>query len=255
MPDLCYFGCQMAEVIDVTGDKSGLNKIKTKLVSEGDKGLELDHAPVLTESAGKDYGKVSIPKKGDFVIVAFLNGDIRQPVILGSIPTPTKKPPVKVKEENNIRMHKTADGLEITIDEAENKSKITLKTKNGHTFDWEDSSDKNLISVKSKDGKTAVSIDLKKSVIEMKAQTIKFDADKEVTVKSGGSTAKISNSSGIEAKSPKGKLAVNVNSIDCKASSTAKIAANAEINIQASGNANLKSNGITQIGGSLIKIG
>lgn len=255
MSNADFFGCHMAEVISVTGDKSKLNKIKTKLVSERDKGLELDHAPVLTDSAGNGFGVVSLPKKGDFVIVAFLDGDIRQPVILGSVPTPKTKPPVAVNNKNNIRMHKTADGLEITIDEAENKSKITIKTKNGHVFNWEDSSSKNLINVKSKDGKTAMSIDLKKSVIELKAQQINLNADKEVAIKSGGSSVNISNAKGVEVKSPKGKFTVNANSMDCKANSTVKIAANAQINIQGSGGANIKSNGITQVGGSMVKIG
>lgn len=256
MANKCFSGLHMAEVIDVTGDKDKLNRIKTKLVSEGDNGIELDHAPVLTNSAGKDYGIVSLPKKGDFVIVAFLDNDMQRPVILGSVPTPTKKPPIEVKQDNTIRTHKTAGGMEITIDENEKTPKITFKTKSEHVFTWEDSSNKNLISLKSKDGKTAISIDLKKSVIELKADTIKLTADsKEVAIKSRGSSANISNSKGVEIKSPKGKFAVNANSIDCKATSTAKFAANAEINVQGSGGANLKSNGITQVGGSLVKIG
>lgn len=255
MSSQCFSGLRMAEVVDVTGDKEGLNRIKTKLVSEGANGITLEPAPVLTDSAGKDYGRVSLPKKGDFVIVAFLDNDMQRPVILGSIPTPTRKPPVKVTNKNNIRTHKTADGTEITIDEDEKNPKISIKTKSGHTAIWEDSSNNNSLKIKSKDGKTSFSIDFKKSEIEMKAKKIDLKADQEILFKAGGSSETISNSSGVNVKSPKGKIELNANTINSKASSTTKIQANAEINIQGSGGANLKSNGVTQVVGSLVKIG
>ena len=256
MPDRYFLGgCYMAVVTEApVDDKSGLNTVRAKLVSAGDKGIELNPAPVLTECAGENYGKVSLPKVGDFVIILFLGGDIRRPVILGSIPTPTRKPPVEVDKNNNTRVHKTADGIEITIDENENKSSINIKTKNGHIFTWEDSSDNNLINLKSKDGKTSVSIDLKKSAVEIKAQTISLNADKEINFKSGGSSIKISDS-GIESKSSNGKFAVQANQINNKANSKVGIEANASIDLKGTGGINIKSNAVTQVGGSLVKIG
>ncbi len=255
MSNRCFSGLHMAEVTDVGGDRSGLNKIKTKLISEGGEGIALDYAPVLTDSAGSGYGNVSLPKKGDFVIVAFLDNDMQQPVILGSVPTPTKKPPVKAKKKNNLRVHKTADGAEITIDEDEQKPKISIKTKNGHTAVWEDSSNNNSIKIKSKDSKTSFLIDFKKSTIEIKAKKINLKADQEVLIKAGGSSATISNASGVSIKSPKGKIVLNGNSQEFKATSTMKLQSNAQLSVQSSANLNLKSNAVTQVGGSLIKIG
>ncbi len=257
MANKCFSGLHLAIVVKVGGDKDKLNQVKTKLVSEGDDGIELDYAPVLTDSAGSGYGRVSLPKKDDFVIVAFLDNDMQRPVVLGSVPTPTRKPPVEVKGDNNntIRTHKTADGLEFTIEEKENASKITIKTKSEHMLNWEDSSSKNLINLKSKDGKTSVSIDFKKSQVEIKARAIHFEGENEVSIKAGDSSVTVSNSSGINIKSPKGKAGINVNKFECKANATAAITANAQIKLQGSGGANLKSNGVTQVGGSLVKIG
>ncbi len=255
MPSRCFSGLHMAEVVDVTGDKQGLNRIKVKIVSEGSEGITLDHAPVLTDSAGSGYGKVSLPKKGDFVIVAFLDNDMQQPVILGSIPTPTRKPPVKVDSKNAARIHKTADGMEIRIEEDEKNPKVIIKTKSGHTVILEDSSSNKLLKAKSKDGKTALTINFEKSAIELAARTIHFKGEDAVSIKAGDSSVTVSNSSGVSVKSPKGKIELNANAINSKASSTTKIQANAEINIQGSAGANLKSNGVTQVVGSLVKIG
>lgn len=254
MSNRCFSGLHMATVTKVGSDREGLNRVESKLVSEGAKGIKLDLAPVLTNSAGKNYGIVSLPKKGDFVIVAFLDNDIQRPVILGSIPTPTRKPPIKAKSKNSIRAHKTAGGMEITIDESETKPKITVKTKRGNKIVLEDSSSKQSLNVKSKDGKTSLSIDLKSSTIKLKAQTIKLSANKEASIKAGGSSVKISNS-GIKLKSSGGKFSAQANNIDLKANATAKISANAQVNIKGTAGANLKSSALTQVGGSLVKIG
>lgn len=252
MSNLCFSGLHMAVVTRACGDRDGLNKIVTKLVSEGANGIKLDPAPVLTDSAGSGYGRVSAPKEGDFVIVAFLDNDIQRPVILGSIPTPTRKPPIKVTKKNNIRMHKTADGTEITIDEDKGSPKISIKTKNGHKVALEDGS---LLKVKSKDSKTSFSIDFQRSTIELKAEKISLTGAKKVSIASGNNSVTVSNSSGIKVNSPSGKFKVKVNAISAKATATAKIAAKIT-NIEGEGVMNVKSSkGITQVGGTLVKIG
>lgn len=253
MANKCFSGLHLAIVVKVGGDKDKLNQVKTKLVSEGDHGIELDYAPVLTNSAGKNYGIVSLPKKDDFVIVAFLDNDIQRPVILGSVPTPTKKPPIQVDGDNNntIRTHKTADGLELTIDEKKDASKITIKTKSENVFTWDDKA--NSISFKSKDGKTAISIDIKNSKIKMKAQTISINAEQSIEIK-GGEKIKLSNKSGLKVDSAGGSLDVNVSNIKLKSSGVANIKA-ASANIQAKGGAKLQATGVTQVKGATVMIG
>lgn len=255
MPSICSSGLHMAEVIEVAGDKDKLNRITTKLVSEGAKGITLDYAPVLTDCAGSGYGNVSLPKKGDFVIVAFLDNDMQRPVILGSIPTPKTKPPIQATNKNNLRVHKTADGTEITIDEDKDNSKVSIKTKSGHQVILEDGSKGDLATVKSENGKTSLTMDLKKSTVEVKARAIHLKGENEVSIKAGDSSVTVSNSSGVNIKSSKGSFGVKVNKIDAKANTTAKIAANASINLQATGNMKVKSNAVTEVGGSLVKIG
>ena len=255
MQNKCFSGLHMALVTKVGGDEKGLNQIETKLVSGGANGIRLDFAPVLTNSAGQDYGIVSLPKVGDFVIVAFLGNDIQRPVILGSIQKKKKKPPIKVSEKNNSRVHKTAGGMEIRIEEDDKEPQIMIKTKSGHTVILEDSSNNNLLNVKSQDGKTSLTMDLKKSTIELSAGEINLNAENKVAIKAGNSSVTISNSSGIDISSPRGSAGIDVNEINFKAKAAASISANAQINLQGSAGANLKSNGPTQVSGSLIKIG
>ena len=50
-------------------------------------------APVATPFAGANYGALMLPNVSDVVVISFLNGDARQPVILGSVWTGEEKPP------------------------------------------------------------------------------------------------------------------------------------------------------------------
>ncbi|MBR2579088.1 MAG: hypothetical protein IKE41_03000, partial [Clostridia bacterium] len=82
-----------------------------------------------------------------------------------------------------------------------------------------------------------------------------FKGENEVSIKAGDSSVTVSNSSGVNIKSSKGNLSAKVNKIDLKANANATLAANAQVKLQGTGGANLKSSGITQVGGSLVKIG
>ena len=239
-------------VTSVTGDKSGLNKVKVKLV---EKGIELDHAPVMTHSVGDNYGWVSIPRKGDSVLVGFMDNKMQRPVVLGSYPNPKRKPPIKIKSDNNKKFYKTASGMEIEIDESKKSSKINIKAKNGHTITFNDNSKSNLVEIKSKDSKTLFKIDLKKSTIELKAKSIKLNADKDISLKSGDSSISLKNSSGMALKSPKGKMDVNVNNVNMNANTNIKINSKSTVTVQGNSVANLKSASMVNVKGSLVKIG
>lgn len=76
----------LAEVVSVD-DPSQLNRVEVSLFSfEGVDGQEGTlWARVATPFAGADYGAFLFPNVGDEVLVTFVNGDPRYPVVIGSL--------------------------------------------------------------------------------------------------------------------------------------------------------------------------
>jgi uncharacterized protein involved in type VI secretion and phage assembly len=78
--------CQLAEVVSVKDDDH-LNRVQVKLFAYD--GVDGQDGPiwarVATPFAGNNYGAFMLPNKGDEVLVAFVGGDPRFPVVVGSL--------------------------------------------------------------------------------------------------------------------------------------------------------------------------
>jgi uncharacterized protein involved in type VI secretion and phage assembly len=89
-------------------------------------------AAVCAPFAGDGYGLWCMPQVGDVVIVAFENGDINWPVVVGSVWDLNNRPPVDLPlDAMNKRVLKTPAGHELVFDDLE--MKITLTHLAGHT--------------------------------------------------------------------------------------------------------------------------
>lgn len=90
-------------------------------------------ARVARPDAGKHGGMVSWPEPGDEVVLGYLDGDPRYPVILGALHSADKPPPAKVSapqaEERMITLT-GRKGAEVTIDDRRNV--IILQTPGGN---------------------------------------------------------------------------------------------------------------------------
>ena len=77
---------QLAEVISVN-DPDGQNRVKIKLhaLEQGDQHVGQLWARVAVPFAGNNRGSFLIPDVGDEVLVTFINGDTRYPVVIGSM--------------------------------------------------------------------------------------------------------------------------------------------------------------------------
>lgn len=90
-------------------------------------------APVCAPFAGDGYGLWCIPQVGDVVIVAFENGDITWPVVVGSIWDLTNRPPADLPTDAiTKRVLKTPAGQEMVFDDLEQS--ITMTHLAGHTL-------------------------------------------------------------------------------------------------------------------------
>jgi uncharacterized protein involved in type VI secretion and phage assembly len=158
-PGTCDFGEQTERrlgiypgVVESVLDENGKSLITVKLhwLDEDDT-AELRRVAQI--HAGNGYGAHWLPEKGDQVVVAFLKGDLRNPVILGSLYADVRVP------------HLTRSGT------ADPKY---FRTKAGHMLLMED-----------KDGKRIEIVDLttKNSIIiDSEANTIAVKADADVSV-------------------------------------------------------------------------
>lgn len=218
-------GVYVGIVTDIK-DPEKLGRIKVKIPIIDDKN-SLDWARMTTFMSGKNYGAVFFPEVGDEVVVAFQMGDIRQPIIIGTLWNKQAPPPPGLDEKNNIRKITSRAGHEIIVDDTEGSGKITLKTKAGQQVELSEKQD--TVEIKDKGGQNKV--------------TIKGSG--EIEIKSGGTKVTINN---------KGDAVINSAKSVKISSAQVAIEASATMDIKASGALNLKSDGIVTIKGSLVKI-
>jgi uncharacterized protein involved in type VI secretion and phage assembly len=88
-------------------------------------------APVCAPFAGDGYGLWCIPQVGDVVIVAFENGDLTWPVVVGSIWDLNNRPPTDLPTDAiTKRVLKTPAGHEMVFEDLEQS--ITMTHVAGH---------------------------------------------------------------------------------------------------------------------------
>lgn len=90
-------------------------------------------ASVCTPFAGDGYGLWCMPQVGDIVLIAFENGDLDWPVVVGSVWDATNSPPVDLPNDAaDKRVLRTPNGHELVLDDM--TQKITLTHLAGHTL-------------------------------------------------------------------------------------------------------------------------
>lgn len=125
-------------------DPDGLGRVRIKLP-----GLSADEsgywARVAAPMAGDGRGTFFLPEKKDEVLVAFEQGDITRPYILGALWNTEDKPPAT---NPNVRLIKSRKGHSVRFDDTDGAEKIEIIDKSGEnsvTLDTESST----ISIKS----------------------------------------------------------------------------------------------------------
>lgn len=189
-PNQVMNGVRTAIVRD-NEDEEGLGRVKVSYPWR-DADDQSHWARVATEMTGKEYGSFFLPEKEDEVLVAFENGDIHNPVVIGSLYSGKRKPPEDNGDGNNdIRTIVTRKGHKIEFDDNDSEAKVTIETDGGHKIVMDDGgpevniedSKGNKINMDSSGGK--ISIEANKE-ISMKAPTISLAGDKEITAESKG---------------------------------------------------------------------
>lgn len=120
--------------VETNVDKEGMGRLQLSFPHLSDVNLS-DWARIATPMAGNGTGVYFLPDVGDEVLVAFEQGDINKPVVLGGLWNGPHRPPEWHKDgQNRIRMIKTKAGHTITLDDTSKAEQIIIKDKAGSTI-------------------------------------------------------------------------------------------------------------------------
>ncbi|MEZ4358674.1 MAG: phage baseplate assembly protein V [Kofleriaceae bacterium] len=121
MPGI-YYG-----IVTQNKDPENLERIKVRLpwLDKGDTD-QTYWAQLLTPMEGKKFGWYSLPDIDDAVLVMFVGGDIRQPVLIGGVWSKTDEPPeVNEDGKNNFRGYRSRTGHRMILDDSQ-KPKVVI---------------------------------------------------------------------------------------------------------------------------------
>ncbi len=128
-------------------EKLGRIKVKFPWLSDED---ESSWARIATPMAGKEQGIYFLPDVEDEVLVAFEQGDMRFPYVLGALWNGKAPPPLTNDDgKNNVRL---------------------IKSRSGHTIRLNDEQGKETIEINDKESKNSIVIDIAKNAITITSE-------------------------------------------------------------------------------------
>ncbi len=215
-------------------DKAGRVKVKLPTVSDAD---ESAWARVVSPGAGNKRGLHLMPDVGDEVLVAFIGGDFRNPVVLGGIwskkNTPPTPEPVK-GDKVSERSLTLASGAKLVFTENTDKSKAVVALKHAEA-ETSLQFDKDGIKLNAKKG-TKIKIAVGEASIEMQS-------DGTITIKGGAITIKAEKN-----------LTLQGQKVTVKGATGAVVdGGGSKVDLSPAA-AKVSSSGITEIKGSLVKL-
>jgi uncharacterized protein involved in type VI secretion and phage assembly len=227
-------------------DNYGRVKVKFPSMPSGDT-LESHWVRIATPMAGAARGLMILPEINDEVLVAFEDGEITRPYIVGMLWNGTDAPPrtnsvAAVSGKVEQRVFKTRLGHEVIFQDKDGETLIHIKEKGG-----------NEILLDGKSGSEKVTITAKKDMQITVGGNLAIDVTGTTTLNSTGK---------MELKTSAAGLLKATGAMDVKSDANASVNAGGNLALAGTGNAELKANGmltlqaggIAELKGSLVKI-
>lgn len=127
-------GVFLAEVSDLV-DPDNLGRVRLRLhAANGLDGQDLPlWARVACAGAGDHRGSWWMPDVGDLVVVAFVQGDVRFPVVLGGLWHGSAATPESMDGAgfNALKVLRSRNGVKLTLDDHDGQEKLILETPGG----------------------------------------------------------------------------------------------------------------------------
>lgn len=196
-------------------------------------------ARLATPLAGDEFGAYFLPEVDDEVLVAFENGDIHKPYIVGGLWNGEQKPPQQNEGENTTREIRSRSEHRVTFEdkEEEQEGSITIQTSEGHEIVIDDSDSKETIMIRDEHKKNSITVDANSDTIaveadkdiELSAENITLDGDKKVEI-TGGTT------------------------VDIASKNTVDISGKSQVDVESSGLMNIDATGPLTVKGAIIRL-
>lgn len=184
--DKRYFG--VAEgVVEAVDDPDHEGRVRLKL-PWFDEDEVTDWCRSANLFAGNGYGSTWTPEKGDEVLVGFVHGDLRFPVVLGGLYNGQDKPPAFREGDRNEKVLRSKAGHEIVVDDSPSRLGVRVTTKEGHRLVLDDTAGRIELMTKSGYG---LAIDDRTGELILKATTVSIEASASVTIKASTGTVGI----------------------------------------------------------------
>ncbi len=171
---------------NVDPENSGRLKVRFPQLRVSEKDGYEAWARIATLTAGANRGSWFMPDLNDEVVVAFEEGDLRRPYVLGAVWSSANPPPEKGDVGNNRKLLRSRNGVQITLDDQAGQESIAIETPGGQKLTLKDGpgtvelADRNgnLVAL----GPTGITVIaaskviLNAAVVEVNAGTVRVDA-------------------------------------------------------------------------------
>lgn len=134
--DQRYYGVYEALISDVN-DPANEGRVKLKM-PWFDPQMETEWCRCCQFYAGNGYGAFFVPEVGDEVLIAFIQGDMRQPIVVAGLYNGSDKPVTHRDDATDQKLMRTKAGHLILFDDSSGKERIRLTTKGGHDVNLAD---------------------------------------------------------------------------------------------------------------------
>ena len=132
-------GVYPALVTDVQDpDRQGRVQVSLPFVNGAEGPQAAAWARLATFMAGADRGSWFIPEVNDEVLVAFLAGDARHPIVIGALWNGVDTPPETMDADNNRRSITSRSGHRLLFDDTNGSEKVVLETQGGDRLTLDD---------------------------------------------------------------------------------------------------------------------
>jgi len=169
-------------IVTDNADPEGLGRVRVRFPGLSDD--DIGHwARIATLMAGTGRGTFFLPEVDDEVLVAFENGDITRPYVLGALWNGEDAPPdTNADGSNNLRFIRSRSGHIIRLDDTDGSEKIEVIDKSEGNTITIDTANNTITISSSKD----INIEASQGTIKISGQNIEISSTSATKVEAQG---------------------------------------------------------------------
>lgn len=164
-------GLQIGVVDRVDGDPAGEERVAVRIVTETETAEPIWARP-MSIGGGAEHGMVMLPEPGSECLLGFLDGDPRDPVLIGGLHSSAAASPLPGADGNDVKGIVSREGTRIVFDDA--GPALVIETRGERKLELSDA-----------DGKITLS-DADGNSIEMSSGGIEIASNGDITIAATG---------------------------------------------------------------------